>query len=128
MPIALFVYGTLMRGHSNHHWLAGARFGGERRLAGVRLHNLGPFPMAVPAADNGPQPGASSVWGELWWIDAACLAHLDRLEGHPRLYERRQLPLEGGPLAWVYLGRPRQVRHSPVLAEGRWGGSAAGRG
>jgi gamma-glutamylcyclotransferase (GGCT)/AIG2-like uncharacterized protein YtfP len=125
MPIALFVYGTLMRGQPNHHWLAGARFGGERRLAGVRLYNLGPFPMAVPAGEEQPHDHFYRVYGELWWVDAACLERLDGLEGHPRLYERRQLALDHGQLAWVYLGRPRQVRHSPLLAEGRWRRSAA---
>lgn len=124
MPIALFVYGTLMRGHVNHHWLAAARFGGERCLAGARLHNLGPFPMAVPAGEDQPDDPSPRVYGELWWIDAACLQRLDRLEGHPRLYERRQLQLNDGHLAWVYLGRPRQVRFSPVLADGRWRRSA----
>jgi|688.fasta_scaffold04815_23 gamma-glutamylcyclotransferase (GGCT)/AIG2-like uncharacterized protein YtfP len=115
-PIPLFVYGTLMRGQANHHFLAGSRFGGAWRMPGLMLHDLGPFPMAVATTDT----AADSVQGELWWIDAACLARVDRLEGHPRLYERRQLPLEGGQRAWVYLGRPRQVRHSPLLPDGRW--------
>lgn len=115
-PIPLFVYGTLMRGQANHHFLAGSRFGGAWRMPGLMLHDLGPFPMAVATTDT----AADSVQGELWWVDAACLARVDRLEGHPRLYERRQLPLEGGQRAWVYLGRPRQVRHSPLLPDGRW--------
>ncbi len=115
-PIPLFVYGTLMRGHANHHVLAGARFGGAARMPGVRLHDLGPFPMAVATAET----AADSVNGELWWVESRDLERLDRLEGHPRLYERRQRPLETGQIAWVYLGRPKQVRHSPVLPGGRW--------
>lgn len=135
-PIALFVYGTLMRGHGNHHWLAGARFGGERRLLGARLYNLGPFPMAVTVDGGEADPRdkgelgdgvwGDGVWGELWWIDAACLERLDRLEGHPRLYERRFLALADGQEAWVYLGRPRQVRSSPALSSGRWRGAGTG--
>jgi gamma-glutamylcyclotransferase (GGCT)/AIG2-like uncharacterized protein YtfP len=114
--IAVFVYGTLRRGGSNHAWLAGSHYGGEGRLPGARLYDLGPFPMAIVT----PETAAESIEGELWWVDAAVLTRLDRLEGHPRLYERRQLPLACGRWAWVYLGRPRQVRHSPVLPQGRW--------
>jgi gamma-glutamylcyclotransferase (GGCT)/AIG2-like uncharacterized protein YtfP len=115
-PIPLFVYGTLKRAHANHHVLAGARFGGAWRMPGLRLHDLGPFPMAVANADT----TADSVEGELWWVNARDLERLDRLEGHPRLYERLQRPLASGQMAWVYLGRPKQVRHSPVLPGGRW--------
>jgi hypothetical protein len=68
--IAVFVYGTLRRGQSNHHLLAGARWGGEQRLPGARLHNLGPFPMAIVTPDT----AADAVQGELWWVDAATLA------------------------------------------------------
>ena len=77
----MFVYGTLKRGHGNHHWLAGAPFLGEAALPDVVLHDLGPFPMAVP--------GEGRVWGEVYAVDAAGLARLDRLESYPRLYDRR---------------------------------------
>jgi gamma-glutamylcyclotransferase (GGCT)/AIG2-like uncharacterized protein YtfP len=120
--IAVFVYGTLRRGQSNHHLLAGARWGGEQRLPGARLHNLGPFPMAIATPDT----AADAVQGELWWVDAATLEQLDRLEGHPRLYERRPLTLASGQRAWVYLGRPRQVRHSPPLPQGLWPPASTG--
>jgi gamma-glutamylcyclotransferase (GGCT)/AIG2-like uncharacterized protein YtfP len=108
----VFVYGTLKRGASNHAWLAGSRWLGEACLPGLVLHDLGPFPMAVL--------GAGTVYGELYGVDAAGLARLDQLEGYPRLYDRQLLPLADGSRAWVYLGRPRQVRHAPVLASGHW--------
>ncbi|MEB3254794.1 MAG: gamma-glutamylcyclotransferase family protein [Synechococcaceae cyanobacterium] len=120
--IPVFVYGTLRRGQANHHLLRGAHWGGEQRLPGARLHDLGPFPMAIATPDT----AADAVQGELWWVDAATLARLDHLEGHPRLYERRRLALASGQRAWVYLGRPKQVRHSPVLAEGCWPRTLAG--
>jgi gamma-glutamylcyclotransferase (GGCT)/AIG2-like uncharacterized protein YtfP len=112
MQQRVFVYGTLRRGQANHSWLAGAHWLGEASLRGAVLHDLGPFPMAVP--------GDGLVLGELYGVDAATLARLDRLEGHPRLYERRWLVLEDGREAWVYLGRPRQVRFVPALPDGRW--------
>ncbi len=114
----MFVYGTLKRGHGNHHWLAGASFEGEAELPDVVLHDLGPFPMAVA--------GEGTVIGEVYRVDAAGLARLDRLEGYPRLYDRRPLPLADGRSAWVYLGRPHQVRHVSAVAGGCWMGPAPG--
>jgi len=116
--VLVFVYGTLKRGHGNHHWLAGAPFMGEAALLNVVLHDLGPFPMAVP--------GEGLVRGEVYAIDAAGLARLDRLEGYPRLYDRRPLPLADGRTAWVYLGRPHQVRNVSAIVDGRWRGPAQG--
>jgi gamma-glutamylcyclotransferase (GGCT)/AIG2-like uncharacterized protein YtfP len=108
----VFVYGTLKRGERNHHWLQGARWVGEVELPGLVLHDLGPFPMALV--------GEGRAFGELFEVDAATLARLDQLEGYPRLYDRQQLPLADGQRAWVYLGRPYQVRHAPVVGGGKW--------
>jgi len=110
----VFVYGTLKRGEANHHWLAGARPLGEAGLDGVVLHDLGPFPMAVE--------GPGRCFGEVYALEEAALAQLDRLEGTPRLYRREMRQLLDGSWAWVYLGQPRQVRHAPLLAEGHWQG------
>ncbi|MBW4529309.1 MAG: gamma-glutamylcyclotransferase [Aphanothece saxicola GSE-SYN-MK-01-06B] len=117
-PELVFVYGTLKRGHGNHHWLGEAPFQGEAVLPDVVLHDLGPFPMAVP--------GEGLVQGEVYAVDATGLARLDRLEGYPRLYDRRPLPLADGRRAWVYLGRPHQVRHVSAIADGCWRGPAPG--
>jgi len=108
----VFVYGTLKRGEKNHHWLEGASWQGEAELPGVVLHDLGPFPMAVIGADI--------ALGEVYAVEAKGLARLDALEGYPRLYGRRVMELVDGRRAWVYLGRPHQVRHAPVLPRGVW--------
>lgn len=108
----LFVYGTLKRGLANHHQLAGAGFVAEAVMDGLDLHDLGPFPMAIA--------GQGQAHGELYRVNEAQLAQLDRFEGVPRLYERCKRPLRDGRQAWIYLGRPRQVRHSSRLAAGRW--------
>jgi len=108
----VFVYGTLKQGEKNHHWLEVASWHGEAELAGVVLHDLGPFPMAVI--------GEGKALGEVYAVDDHGLARLDELEGHPRLYDRQVMELVDGRRAWVYLGRPRQVRHAPVVAGGVW--------
>lgn len=108
----VFVYGTLKRGQPNHHLLASCRFLGKAALAGLQLHDLGPFPMAIP--------GEGTIHGEVYGVPAAALPALDRLEGVPRLYARRRRRLDDGRRVWVYVGRPRQVRHSPALPQGHW--------
>ncbi len=123
----VFVYGTLKRGEANHHWLRGARFLGRRRLVGARLHDLGPYPMAIPvdAAEAGPQdqgtPADPLVHGELYGVGRADLAWLDGLEDVPREYRRLRRRLSDGQRAWVYLGRPEQVRGHPLVPFADWG-------
>jgi len=108
----VFVYGTLKRGEKNHHWLKGASWQGVAKLNGVVLHDLGPFPMAVI--------GEGTALGEVYAVEGNGLAKLDELEGYPRLYGRQVMELVDGRRAWVYLGRPRQVRHALRLRGGVW--------
>jgi|GEM_PF-664758 gamma-glutamylcyclotransferase (GGCT)/AIG2-like uncharacterized protein YtfP len=108
----VFVYGSLQRGQRNHGLLQGARAEGEGSLSGAVLHDLGPFPMAVP--------GQGVVHGEVFVVPATRMAELDRFEGVPRLYQRHRRRLLDGRWVWIYLGQARQVRHSPHLASGRW--------
>ncbi len=111
----VFVYGSLKRGQANHHQLAGSRFCGAAQLPGLALYDLGPFPMAIACNE----PGAW-LHGELFAVDATQLRALDRFEGAPRLYQRQRHVLSDGRPVWVYLGRPRQVRHVPLIPSGRW--------
>lgn len=91
MNTLLFVYGTLKRGCSNHHHLAGQAFvGTARTVAGYRLFNLGGYPgIAVVTGDR------TGVAGEVWSVDVDALARLDAFEGvHEGLYRRAPLALE----------------------------------
>lgn len=86
----VFVYGTLKRGQSNHALLARQTFLGEARTGpGVTLYSLGEFPGMV----RDPYDTAGVV-GEIWSVDANCLARLDEFEGVPEgLYERVRIAL-----------------------------------
>ncbi len=106
----VFVYGSLKRGMVNHHQLAGSHFLGTAQLGGLHLFDLGPFPMAVATDDP-----AAVLQGEVYGIDAAQLAGLDRFEGVPRLYQRERHQLSDGRHVWVYVGRSQQVRHVPRI-------------
>ena len=111
-PQALFVYGTLKRGGSNHHWLEGAPWQGRARLPGHQLHSLGAYPMAVP--------GRGVVHGELYAVDGATLERLDRLEDVPNEYRRLVCRLADGRHGWVYLGSAGQVRRAPRVPYDDW--------
>jgi gamma-glutamylcyclotransferase (GGCT)/AIG2-like uncharacterized protein YtfP len=93
----VFVYGTLLRGQSNHRLLADARFVVAALTAPLyELIDLGTFPAMLDG-------GSTAVTGELYDVDASTLAALDRLEGHPHFYERRPVELTAGRHADAYL-------------------------
>ena len=87
----LFVYGTLKRGGSNHHYLTGQKFlGAARTTPGFRLFDLGGFPGLVPVSED-----QAGVIGEVWEVDTAALAGLDVLEGLAEgLYRRAPASLQ----------------------------------
>jgi gamma-glutamylcyclotransferase (GGCT)/AIG2-like uncharacterized protein YtfP len=116
-PELVFVYGSLMRGRANHRQMAGCRFAGKAILQGLALFDLGPFPMAIASGEP-----SHLLHGELYRMDSAQLAALDRFEGAPRLYERLRWPLADGRRVWIYLGRPQQVRFVNRLGDGIWRG------
>jgi gamma-glutamylaminecyclotransferase len=100
----LFLYGTLRRGGSAHHRLAGQRFLGEARTAGgYGLFRLSGYPGLVPVPEH-----VEGVVGEVWEVDAAALARLDAYEGVSEgLYRRETVPLRApfdgaGVEAYVY--------------------------
>lgn len=113
-PTRVFVYGTLLAGEPNHRVLTGARLVAKARTeAAFELRDLGPFPGLV-------RGGAHAVVGEVYEVDEATLAALDRLEGHPRFYRRTRIALEDGAAVETYLLAPEQVEGRPVIASGNW--------
>ena len=110
----IFVYGTLKRGCRNHAYLAGQAFAGEACTPpGFRLYDLGDYPGMVLRPDD-----RQGVTGEVWSVDAVCLARLDHLEGTAEgLYVRQALPLlppfaDRGVESYLYL---RSVDGRPVV-------------
>jgi gamma-glutamylcyclotransferase (GGCT)/AIG2-like uncharacterized protein YtfP len=93
--VKLFVYGTLMRGHSPHtRLMKGAILIGHGSIQGKRI-SLSTF---VPS-------NAWAVDGELYEVPEANLRGLDSYEGHPYLWKRRITPVKIDDMlvdAWVY--------------------------
>jgi gamma-glutamylaminecyclotransferase len=107
----IFVYGTLKRGCSNHHYLAGQTLLGEARTApGFALFDLGGYPGMVAL------PGESgSVSGEVWEVDTDCLERLDALEGTAEGLYRR----EAAALLEPFAGRGVEAYFFLQSVEGR---------
>ena len=104
LPETVFVYGTLKRGFPNHRRMDQGLYQGHALAHGLRLYDLGPFPMVVA------EPGFH-VEGEVYALTGNHLQALDRFEGAPRLYQRVAWTLNDGRVAWIYVGRRRQIRH-----------------
>lgn len=118
-PTFVFVYGTLKRHGANHRFLTGQKFLGAARTApGYRLFDLGDYPGMVARPDD-----RDGVAGEVWSVDAACLARLDKLEGLAAgLYRRAPVPLlppfaDYSVETYFYA---RSVEGRPIVRDGLW--------
>jgi len=96
----VFVYGTLRQGCSNNYLLSGAMYLGAawtRDRFALYVHD---YPCLVK------DRAAAFIRGEVYLVDAAVLARLDRLENHPHWYVREKKPVRldlGGEIhAWIY--------------------------
>lgn len=110
----VFVYGTLMRGERAHAYLSDAVFIGTYCLRDYAIYNLGLYPGIRPKT-------GSSVYGEVYAVDAKMLQEMDRYEGEGSLYRRTPVTVENekeriDAVAYVYA---REI-HGNELAGGRW--------
>jgi gamma-glutamylcyclotransferase (GGCT)/AIG2-like uncharacterized protein YtfP len=110
----VFVYGTLLRGETNHYFLKGSRFLGETSTEPLYdLVDMGGLPVMVSG-------GSTSVVGELYEVGEETLAALDNLEGHPIWYTRTNVVLADGLTAETYLMDRNQVVDRPLIPSGNW--------
>jgi gamma-glutamylcyclotransferase (GGCT)/AIG2-like uncharacterized protein YtfP len=110
----VFVYGSLLAGLGNHRVLRGAPLLGPARTPPeFAMFSLGGFPGVV-------RGGETAIEGEVYEVDAATLAGLDQLEGHPRFYRREPLRLPGFGEVETYLLTPEQVEGCPPVPSGCW--------
>lgn len=88
----VFVYGSLKRGLSNAGLLHGQRFMGTAvTRPRYRMFDWGGYPGMVERAGDG-----LAIHGEVYEVDDACLADLDRLEDVDQgLYRRGPVELAG---------------------------------
>jgi gamma-glutamylcyclotransferase (GGCT)/AIG2-like uncharacterized protein YtfP len=103
----IFVYGTLRKGHCNHHLLKDAYcYGIGSSEASYAMYLKNGYPYITSSESR------YSIVGELYSVDDDTLSQLDRFEGHPRYYERREKPVivgESRYIAWMYFRDPPGV-------------------
>ncbi|MCD4807421.1 MAG: gamma-glutamylcyclotransferase [Methanococcoides sp.] len=91
----LFVYGTLKKGHKNHHLLDGASFVSENCTEDkFQMLDMGDFPSVVK------ENPVSSIVGELFSVDDSTLSAIDRFEG--KWFCREKVLLKDSCVAWMY--------------------------
>lgn len=103
----VFVYGTLRSAHSNHHLLEDANSYGT----GTTVENYAMYLTSGYPYVNSCEP-RYQIAGELYGIDDSTLEVLDKMEGHPRHYERREIQVTVGRKqysAWMYFKDPPGV-------------------
>ena len=93
----VFVYGTLLKGEGNHRLLENSKFVGKDSVIGFKIYNLGYFPACVPSEEY-----PCVVFGEVYEISNETLSSLDRLEGYPRIYNRKEVNTFSGHTAFIY--------------------------
>ncbi len=108
----LFVYGSLRKGMSHHHYLKDQKFIGRARSAlkfAVKMLTFegieGEYPIAQESGDGRP------LDGEIYEINDDILQMLDEYEEYPELYDRRAFDFitdEGTTIeALMYCGHRR---------------------
>jgi len=96
----LFVYGSLQRGCSNAGLLEGAAYLGPGSTA--EGHARVVYHDGFPALYR-DQAGPGRVRGELYVVGSALLIELDAFEDVPDLYQREEIELDDGSMAYAYV-------------------------
>jgi len=107
----VFVYGSLKRGYKLHYLLESQlSLGNAVTQPLYRLFDLGSYPGLIE------WPEGLTIHGEVYQVDADCLAQLDEVEGVAEmLYARRriflQTSIEGKQIhAWFWLSSVQGLR------------------
>ena len=100
----VFVYGTLRQGHRNHQLMGGAHCYGVGSTCDMfAMYIVSGYPYVTGAAERYP------IVGELYAVDGEMLEKLDKMEGHPHFYVRKEVDVEVGGeeyRAWMYVRDP----------------------
>lgn len=94
------VYGTLKKGHGNHHLLSGSKL--------LKHSHTGKgFSLFIDSVTSLPylkrQNEGSGCVIEIYEVDSDTFYDLDLLEGHPHFYTREILTTLDGREVWIYI-------------------------
>lgn len=105
------VYGSLKKNCTNHSLLACTKFIGTDIIPNWDMYSFGYFPCIIP--------GDGKIFTEIYEITDLDLKRLDRLEGYPSFYDRKEVDTEFGK-AWIYYHH--QLHDNlPKVKSGNWG-------
>jgi gamma-glutamylcyclotransferase (GGCT)/AIG2-like uncharacterized protein YtfP len=119
----LIVYGTLMRGESNHHMMRlcgmeGAEYLGDVSVPNAVLYDLGGYPglKFLPIGND-----YNKVQAELYRVSEKHLDELDRFEGVPTLYDRIECEYEiHDDWGRAYIYEYQRDTYEPHMPNGDW--------
>ena len=90
------VYGTLKKGQVNHIAIKGATHKITQELTGWVMYNLGNYPTIIETGNDCDQ-----IMVEIYEMPKFWMKTLDRIEGYPRMYNRKIVQTEVGK-AFIY--------------------------
>lgn len=107
----IFVYGTLRKGESNHHFLESSEYLGIFETEpNYQLFNIGSYPGVIA--------GNCKVLGEIYRIDNSLLNQLDLYENVPTEYMRESIQTPYGT-AWIYIYQDAS-KLDEAITSGNW--------
>lgn len=117
----IFVYGTLRKGYWNHKFIENSTFLGKGYTVSDKfVMRAVSYPFVSDAVGNDIR-NSTKIFGELYAVTDAVFKDLDRLEGYPRFYDRRQVEVEirgnGTEVAWMYINNKPSGR---IIASGNY--------
>ncbi|WP_292885854.1 gamma-glutamylcyclotransferase [Methanobrevibacter sp. UBA212] len=113
----VFVYGTLMKGETNHDFLQNATFLDKTVIEEYDMYNVGWYPAIID--------GEGLAIGEVYSVPVEDMTSIDSLEGEGSLYEKRcvRITVNGVPdfaFVYVYLGDCSDLVKIPSWREHVW--------
>lgn len=111
----LFVYGTLMKGQTNHEVISDGWFiANGTTLNDFCMYELGMFPAVT-------EDEVTPIWGELFRVTPDVLTLADNLEGD--LFNRIEVPviieMSGVITAWMYVSMLNE-EDGVIIRDGKW--------
>lgn len=108
------VYGSLKQGNGNHLLLDGSEFKGvDGTLPEYTMYSMGGFPCVT-------EGGSTSIHVEVYEVEDGVFNRLDRLEGYPSFYNRKEIDTMYGKAWMYYIKDGSYLGELNIVDTGRW--------
>ena len=112
----LAVYGTLNQNNYNHFLLEESEYlGKDVTEPEWTMYDLGPYPCISP---NGKTP----ITIEVYKINERINRTIDRLEGYPHYYDKKEINTRFGPAIVYFINDIDKINHPirDIITSGEW--------